>query len=368
MQKEKLFVIAMIVVIVLLVSSLIILTNPDIFGNLFKETEIIEEGDCVDVHYIGRFYSNDSIFDSSYEDVENKSGGTPLNVFVTLDEEILPSDDFSDYITTVEGFTEGLIGMMEGEEKTIGPIPPDKAYGRKPIEGDTITLLNPETGEDIILEINAIKENSSIPEDFIDVLGNGTTTLVDWRVLIFSVGDITTYYPTWINATTITAINETSMWLYTTPPDDKMENFTWINSTTGMQFWENASSVTHINDSTIIITHDPFIGATFQYGMYNYTVMNKTTDKINVSQTVIDGNETIYTEFNRTITINRNESQLIKSFDFPLILLQQYVSYFEYYLGYNVVDIPFSFSELAGETLIFEVKVIEVYKECQQQS
>ena len=258
--------------------------------------------------------------------------------------------------------------MKDGEEKTIGPIPPEKAYGRKPIEGDTVTLLNPDTGEDIIFEISTIKENSSIPEEYVSLIGNGTTTLVDFRLLPYDTNDEILVYPAWGNATIVTVINETKIWYYTTPPDDKMENFTWTDATTYMQFWENASSVTYMNNSTIIVTHDPAIGATFQYGGYNYTVVNLTSDKINVSLTIIDGNETTYQEFNRTVTIVRNESQIIKYYDYPIEFLEQLVSYIQYGGGFTDADIPFSFSELAGETLIFEVKVIEVYKECQQQS
>jgi hypothetical protein len=51
-----------------------------------KETiETIEIGDCVDVYYILRYASNNTVYQSSYADVENKTDGTPLNVFVSFD-------------------------------------------------------------------------------------------------------------------------------------------------------------------------------------------------------------------------------------------------------------------------------------------
>ena len=100
----------------------------------------IQIGDCVDVHYIGRYASNNSVFDSSYEDVNNKTGGSPLKVFVSLNSS--EKSPKAGYITVIEGLAEGLIGLKEGDESTIGPIPPEKAYGNKLGIGDTFNTSN----------------------------------------------------------------------------------------------------------------------------------------------------------------------------------------------------------------------------------
>ena len=76
----------------------------------------IKFGDCVDVNYIGRYASNNTIFDTTYEDPENKSGGTPLKVFVSLDKNATsPKDGYSSDM--IKGFMEGLIGMQKGRQR-----------------------------------------------------------------------------------------------------------------------------------------------------------------------------------------------------------------------------------------------------------
>ena len=88
----------------------------------------IAPGDCADVHYIGRYSSNNTIFDTSYAIAQSKTGGTPLKIFVSFDKNATsPKAGYSSEI--IEGFMEGIIGMKEGETKVIGPIPPEKAYG-----------------------------------------------------------------------------------------------------------------------------------------------------------------------------------------------------------------------------------------------
>ncbi len=73
---------------------------------------MIKKGSKVRVHYTGKF-ENDKIFDSS---VENE----PLEVVIGQS-------------NLIKGFEEGLMGMEEGEKKTIN-IEPKDAYGEH-IEG-----------------------------------------------------------------------------------------------------------------------------------------------------------------------------------------------------------------------------------------
>ena len=148
---------------------------------------------------------------------------------------------------------EGLIGLKEGQTSTIGPIPPEKAYGTIPKEGDEFTIS---TGaQDMTIQIREIKEDQPMPEDFIQEYGDINTTLYRIRYDLFDVGDETTLYSTWINATIVTKINETTVWMYTTPPDDLMTDFTWVDTSdvyTSTTYPEETSSVTTLNDTTTV--------------------------------------------------------------------------------------------------------------------
>lgn len=70
---------------------------------------ISENGDTIKVHYTGKLKSGD-IFDSS-------EGREPLEFQLGSG-------------MVIEGFNDGLLGMKEGEKKSID-IPVDKAYGAK---------------------------------------------------------------------------------------------------------------------------------------------------------------------------------------------------------------------------------------------
>ena len=83
-------------------------TIRDVLDNLRFRWKTIKIGDCVDMHYIGRYASNNSVFDSSYEDVNNKTGGYPLNVFVSLNSS--EKSPKVGYKTVIERLAEGLIG------------------------------------------------------------------------------------------------------------------------------------------------------------------------------------------------------------------------------------------------------------------
>ena len=90
-----------------------------------------QSGDKVKVHYTGKF-EDDTVFDTS-KDKE------PLE-FMIGSGEVIP------------GFEKSIIGMEEGEEKTI-IIPPEEAYGPK--------------REELILK----REKSEFPENIRPVVG-----------------------------------------------------------------------------------------------------------------------------------------------------------------------------------------------------
>lgn len=67
----------------------------------------VAKGDAVSVHYTGKF-ENGEVFDSSIN-------SDPLSFKVGAGQ-------------MIPGFDEGVLGMVEGEKKTV-EIPPEKAYG-----------------------------------------------------------------------------------------------------------------------------------------------------------------------------------------------------------------------------------------------
>ena len=92
-------------------------------------TPIVALGDCVNVKYIAKFTNNGTVFASSYIDVVNKTGGEPVKFFINpYANKTLPIgyDEYYNPMTT--GFTKTLVGMKEGETKTV-VIQPEDAFG-----------------------------------------------------------------------------------------------------------------------------------------------------------------------------------------------------------------------------------------------
>jgi len=253
----------------------------------------------------------------------------------------------------IEGLLEGLVGLKEGDETTIGPIPPEKAYGFYPQVGDVINITDIPTGREIQIQFVEIIENTS----------DRTKTLFVIRYDRYSLGENITLYPSWENATRVTKINETMIWFYTTPPTDKRENFTWMIKDSGgtlVPYWENASSVT-INDTTLVVTHNPEINATMNASIPGYykliTIVNLTADTIYM-EAVDSAGSISYMEIDRIQTIERNQSQNITE-THPLRNMGELLKVIK--LFYNP-DVLLSVDELADETLLFDVEIVNVYK------
>jgi len=264
---------------------------------------------------------------------------------------------------------EGLVGLKEGQTLTIGPISPEKAYGVAPKTGDVIHVSDESLAQDMNLEFIDIKENASVPPEFQDLIPGNTTTLYVLKDNSYFIGLELTLYQSWPNATVVTKINETMMWIKTTPPEDKMTNFTWKELDLygyEISYWENASTVTTLNETTIIVTHTPTVGQKMEIisgtSQVEYTVVNLTSDKINVSFEDYDGNLS-YTELDRTVTIVRNESQNI-TYSWPYEMMDYVLSF----LSDIDPTISYSLHPYAGESVIFEVEIDKVYKTSQKQS
>jgi len=143
MQNEKIAIIALVVIIVGVLSVYLIATSEgDIFNNLFNGTdgEISDAdiilGDCVDVHYTGSFKINGTVFDTSHKNVAEANGiydanrsYEPLKIFINPNGNLTTPEGYTNYSSSmIQGFLNGLIGMEEGEIKTV-TIPPEEAYG-----------------------------------------------------------------------------------------------------------------------------------------------------------------------------------------------------------------------------------------------
>lgn len=123
-----------------------------------KDKNVVKEGDKVEVDYVG-YLGEFVIFDTSVQDIGQERAVKktldfttgkryePLKVFVGPED-----DDFADpYTTVVEGFWEGLVGMNEGQSRTV-VLPPEKGYGV--FENATVNV----TEEVILTEIMTFSE------------------------------------------------------------------------------------------------------------------------------------------------------------------------------------------------------------------
>jgi FKBP-type peptidyl-prolyl cis-trans isomerase 2 len=376
MQKEKMALIALVIIVIAALSVFLIAVNTNIFENLFKEKVILSEGDCADVNYIGRYASNNTIFDTSYTYPENKSGGTPLKVFITNDTNATsPKAGYTAGI--IEGFREGLIGMEEGQSKIIGPIPPEKAYGKNKLtEGAIFTTQYLAFGmNQTVIVTNYTSENLSLKWIQMENLGNFTMPqLVIKNLQSENETEMIVYPPPyyiWKNATSIINITDTNVTVRTTPT--KSTNLSKV--VTPVQYGEKQmmifpNSTTAIwNDTKITVVCSPIIGQnyTFPYessaGIVNYTIHinNITGDKINVTITNDQNTEPAYLDLYKTFTFNR-------TFVLPRLYKDIPSMYISYFYAEEIQKAGYSIEPLAGESLTFEVTVEKVYKTSQETS
>jgi len=369
MLKEKLAFIALIILVIGAISVLLVVTyGEDILENLFDIEEpnpIIEEGDAADVHYIGR-YENGTVFQTSYEYFENKTGGTPLAVFVSLNKTIeSPYPDYSQYL--IDGLIEGLVGLEEGEETTIGPIPPEKAYGDQPLEvGATFYTFNL---FDLSLGslINQTMEVQSITDDEIILYWtnpelDGAFTLpaailMEELTSYYSIYDSLPPYYLWPNATSIVNITDTTVTVQLDPSgasryDEELTAISW-----GSVFFTAFPDVTTVewNDTTVTMRSSPINGS-------NYTLMSQGSEVLFEVSNVTEGGFTLTAYFegqeypfpmNNTLTFNRTYG-LRRTYTVP--------QSFSLLIEQDIQREGYSLNPLAGETLFFDVSIVKVYK------
>jgi len=379
MQNEKIAIIALAIIIFGALAVYLGATyGEEILGNLFPEEEkpggekIIEIGDCADINYIGTL-TDDSIFDSSYDFPENKTGGTPLKVFISMNQSEMPPTDYPTYSSgLIEGFMEGLIGLKEGETAIIGPIPPDKAYGERGIQvGDTfttslVTYSNFGYNFNQTFEVTDYNEQNMTIK-WLDVEDLGSFTLPEGMLMqdlqnaYYTIYENLPPFYLWEDATETINVTDEYVEVKITPTKSEniSENISFLTVGTKIStVFPDATTATW-DDTSVTITSSPEPGAvyTFEYmgTVLSVTVDNITDDHINITIEMEGEKQSI--PLNRTIEFDRTYN-LPRIYLIPTMYQMLFAEDFERE-GYST-------HELAGEELTFEVTIETVYKTSQE--
>ena len=383
MQSEKIAVIALVAIIVGALSVYSLATyGEDIFDNLFgenkeSEPETIALGDCADVNYIGKYASNGTVFDSSYEDAENKTGGIPLQMFVSTNKSAVSPKP--GYMGIIKGLAEGLDELKENDTATIGPIPPEKAYGAKKLGiGDTFSTIN------LALEMNQTVQVIDLTSDFISLKWINLETLGKFTMPQMILKNLSSIdqseiivipppHSIWENSTEIINITDETVIVKTTPTKNESlsETLEPIQySTTDVMFIFPDATTATWDETTITITSSPEIGKSYPYSQdtgYGYamnmtfTVEDIVNDTINISVMYEDSDEKMYQEISSTLEFNR-------TFTMPRSYNNIPIMYQEYLFAEDLQREGYSLHGLAGESLIFDVEILKVYKTSQEES
>jgi FKBP-type peptidyl-prolyl cis-trans isomerase 2 len=393
MKIEKIAIIALITIIATTLSIMLISSfGDDIMNNLFSNTSpsqeyssIIKDGDCADINYIARYASNNTIFDSSYNDTDEKTGGTPLQIFVTTDDTKQNPSGFSNYTSGyIPGLISRLIGTKQGESYTF-EIPPEEAYGAKKLKvGDrfnsssfALNTLNPSLSLNQTLEVTKLNDsNFTLKWVNLDSYGKFTMPQMILNDLLASTYEdmilLPPLYFIWENSSEIVNYTDDIVTIKTTPT--KTENLCESFEPIQYGFNENEvfalfpnETIASYDEDTITLRSNPEIGAEYEYSysyygqkiMMIYTVENLTENTIDFTIDIPEYNQTQNQTVVRSIEFNR-------TYDFPRNYEDLPVDYQETLIGSDLKREGYSLHELAGETLIFDVTIEHVYKTSKQ--
>ena len=340
---------------------------------------IIEEGDCADVHYIGRYASNNTVFDSSYEAISEKNGGSPLNIFVTTDKTLPSPTGYSNYTPSfIDGLLTRLIGKAEGETYTL-EIPPSEAYGEQKLQvGDqfssssfALNTINPDLSLNQTLMVTELTDSSlSLIWVELDDYGSFTMPQIIQKDLLAQTQEdmilIPPPYFIWKGASEIIDYDENTVTIHTTPTktENLFDSFEQIQYGFGenevFSVFPDATTASY-TETTITLTSDPEIGAEYTYS-YSYfgqqVVMTYTVTGID--EETIDLNiETQGTTQEQTVA---RTLEFSRTYEFPRTYEDIPSNYQESLIGADLERAGYSLHDLAGETLIFEVSIEKVYK------
>jgi hypothetical protein len=322
---------------------------------------LIAIGDCADVNYIESYASNNTIF--------NSSGGTPLKIFVSYNKSVTsPKPGYTSEV--IEGLTEGLIGMEEGQTKIIGPIPPEKAYGKKLTVGSIFTTQYTAFGMNQTVEVTKYtSEYLSLKWIGMENLGTFTMPQLIVNNLQSSNETEMTIYPPpyyiWENATSIISIADNGVTVRTTPTrstslSDVVKDVRYGEKQ--MLIFPNATTASW-DDNTITVVCEPVIGQNYQFQTQGYTGMIDVTvhinniigDKINVTITNDQSSEPTYLDVYKILTFSRNYVMSREYNNIP-------PSYISYFYAQDIENAGYSTGPLAGESITFVVTIEKIYK------
>ncbi|MBS3778095.1 MAG: FKBP-type peptidyl-prolyl cis-trans isomerase [Candidatus Thermoplasmatota archaeon] len=390
MNNEKIAMIALVVIIAGALSLFLVSTyGGDILNNLFDDTtdispdgedNIIEEGDCADVHYIVKYASNGTFINSTYADWADKTGGNVAKIFVSLDDMQQPPTGYTNYTAMdyVEGLRSRLIGKEEGESYTF-EIPPDEAYGMERLDiGDefysTRLALYADTSVTLNQTFEVTKKTSdNLSIKWVNLDDYGKFTMPQYLIKDFQAASqedlflILPPYFLWENSSEIIDYDNDTVTVKTTPTETEnlVDSFEQIFLGFGQEdifaMFPNATTAEY-NETTITVRSDPEVGSEYEYTQLSpygqqitmgITVKNMTSDTIGLTISAQGSvqNQTVkrQLEFNRTYEFPRLFENIPPYFQEAIILddLEQQ--------GYGL-------DPLAGETLEYEVMIQNVYK------
>ncbi len=330
-----------------------------------QQPDTVGEGDFVELYYIG-YYENGTVFSSSFTG-ENISadasfdaadGLTPFRAYMGMQRPsagAYPKNWTAADLDTLQGarlydipgLYDRLVGMKEGDVEVIGPLPPEDAYGysvRQAADNGTVITGNFTgiPGQHVKIR-NASEGNISL-ECMMEV-GQTFTMPYNW----FTTSAV--QHPLWLweNATEVVAVNETHITTKTTP--NKLENLTLvIPSYVGkISYWDNATDVVNLTDTSVTLALNPEVGDSTSIAGQVLTVENISGDTINVSISSGNGQKR-YTELNRTLP----------PFNLTVSLPRVITGMPRQYIEGALTDAGYSFSDMAGTTVSFKVKIRRV--------
>lgn len=372
MMKENLAIIALIVIVVAALSIVLAVTFGDeILNNIFEEEEptpVIEFGDLATVHYIGRYADNGTVFDTSYQYVDNKTGGTPLKVFVTLNSSLEPPETgYSQFF--VEGFIEGLEGLEEGEEATIGPIPPEKAYGARGVQVDDTFYTLGFTASNYGYQLNQTMQVTDVTAESVTLkwidIEEGTSITLPEAIIMEDLSQASFYsiYETlppfflWENGSTIGNVTEENVMITLNPTStdnivQELSVFTY-----DQKYFTVFPDVTTAewNDTKVTLISTPVNGTVYNLTLegdtFSFRVTNVSADGYTLIATA-EGQEFPF-PMNNTLTFNRSYA-LRRIYTLPTT--------YSFLIQEALEREGFSLHQLAGKSLLFDVDIIEVVK------
>lgn len=233
-------------------------------------------GDSADVVYTGRISATGNVFSTNDPALAGQKLATTDQFPSTVNTRLLTVATVP-RVSVVTGFYEGMLGMQEGEARTV-TFGPDKGYGNATVEQtedretvlphtETLPLpsaqLSTEQFGSYLNDTNQGNAADYHEGSIVTNERNGETlryriTKMDASgvslVLDVHEGERYTLYPVWANASIVTNVSGENVTFRTEPPVALNETFTYYS------YWPNMSRIVSITNESIVIRHSPNVG------------------------------------------------------------------------------------------------------------